>query len=96
MSANRSRRQNAGRNMQQLIQQQLSKEGDNDEFYAGIYGGFQEVVYLIFFVVYFDKFRLIRMRILSRHRILQTRMKLIQTLINLKKRITKRKDREIV
>ncbi|KAL7078608.1 hypothetical protein ACQ4LE_002311 [Meloidogyne hapla] len=43
MVPNRTRRQNAGRNMQQLIQQQLSKEGENDEFYSAIYGGFQEV-----------------------------------------------------
>nr|CAD2168859.1 unnamed protein product [Meloidogyne enterolobii] len=43
MVPNRSRRENAGRNMQQLIQQQLNKEGDNDEFYSAIYGGFKEV-----------------------------------------------------
>uniref|UniRef100_A0A915N968 Vacuolar protein sorting-associated protein 72 homolog n=1 Tax=Meloidogyne javanica TaxID=6303 RepID=A0A915N968_MELJA len=43
MVPTRSRRENAGRNMQQLIQQQLNKEGDNDEFYSAIYGGFKEV-----------------------------------------------------
>ena len=52
MVPNRARRQNAGRNMQQLIQQQLNKEGDSDEFYAGVYGGFQEVFNLNFWRFY--------------------------------------------
>lgn len=39
---NRSRRANAGRKMQELLNRQIETEGGKDEFYTTAYGGFQE------------------------------------------------------
>jgi len=54
---NRSRRANAGRKMQELLNRQVETEGGKDEFYTTAYGGFQEVrnsfTIFVFFNLYF-------------------------------------------
>jgi len=43
---NRSRRSNAGRKMQELLNLQIG-QGEKDEFYINAYGGFREVLFTI-------------------------------------------------